>query len=273
MQYRDPVAEARLEARHRLGCHPDLGHEHDRAATACQRRLGRREVDLGLARAGDPVQQQLSALRGVSRAAPLLRRLLSVEPGDDPSHGGTLSRVEPDRVRRGPDPRGRRAPADGALAQAHQPATLEPAQHVAADALGGQLGGAQLAPRGAEALQRRALARAEPGVGAERRPRVGGGLDHRLAAGARLSPRGRGSRGQHQLESAGGSRAVFARDPEAQPDQVRRGAGLEGLDRLGQALGRQGAPLREVDDHAEHPPAAEGDEEDRSDSDIAQALG
>ena len=57
VQQRHRVAEARLEARDGLRRQRDLGDEHDHAAAALERRLRRAQVDLGLARAGDAVQQ------------------------------------------------------------------------------------------------------------------------------------------------------------------------------------------------------------------------
>ena len=91
----------------RLRRHPDLRHEHDHPAPALQRRLGGGEVDLGLARAGDPVQEQLAA-----------RRLAGVEAGDDPS----TAPAGPGRARpsRGSAPIGdrARAPATSTLARA-----------------------------------------------------------------------------------------------------------------------------------------------------------
>ncbi len=58
VQDRDGVAEALDEPRHDLRRQRDLGHEHDRALAALQRRTHGAQVDLGLARAGDAVQQQ-----------------------------------------------------------------------------------------------------------------------------------------------------------------------------------------------------------------------
>ena len=68
----EAVAEAGAEAGDRLRGQADLGDEDDRAPAALQRRLDRRQVDLGLARAGDAVQEQLA--RGAG---------LAVERGDD----------------------------------------------------------------------------------------------------------------------------------------------------------------------------------------------
>ena len=59
VQHRHGVAEAGLEAGGRLRRQRDLGHEHDRAASVRQLPLDRPQVDLGLARSGDTVQQHL----------------------------------------------------------------------------------------------------------------------------------------------------------------------------------------------------------------------
>ena len=64
----DGVAEARHEARHDLRRQRDLGHEHDHPAAVGEHRRGRLQVDLGLARAGDAVQQQPLAGRAPSRS-------------------------------------------------------------------------------------------------------------------------------------------------------------------------------------------------------------
>ena len=76
---RDAVAEAGPEAGDRLRREADLGDEDDRPAPSGQRRLDRGEVDLGLAGAGDAVQELLA--RGARRA---------VERGDDLLDGGPL---------------------------------------------------------------------------------------------------------------------------------------------------------------------------------------
>ena len=68
---RDAVAEAGADAADRLRRERDLGHEHDRAEPALERRRARLEVDLGLARAGRAVEQDGAAAR--RRAAPTIR--------------------------------------------------------------------------------------------------------------------------------------------------------------------------------------------------------
>ncbi len=67
VQERDGVAEARGEARDGLRRERDLRHERDHALAALERRGRRAQVDLGLARAGDAVQQVRRAGRGLDR--------------------------------------------------------------------------------------------------------------------------------------------------------------------------------------------------------------
>ncbi len=58
VQDRDVVAEARAEAADELRREPDLGDEHQHLAPLADRVLRRAEVDLGLAGAGDAVEQE-----------------------------------------------------------------------------------------------------------------------------------------------------------------------------------------------------------------------
>ena len=64
MEDGEAVAEAGAEARDGLRGEADLGDEDDRAPAAGERRLDRGQVDLGLARAGDPVQELLARAAG-----------------------------------------------------------------------------------------------------------------------------------------------------------------------------------------------------------------
>jgi hypothetical protein len=57
MEHGHHVAEAGLEAAQRLRGEGDLGDQDDGRAPGIKRRLHRLQVDLGLARAGDSVQQ------------------------------------------------------------------------------------------------------------------------------------------------------------------------------------------------------------------------
>ena len=156
VQDRDPVAEAGDEARHRLRRHRDLRHEDDHPAAALERRLGGGEVDLGLARAGDPVQEQL-AVRPPSRPATIrstARALGGVEL-DRPAAAAPIAA-----------PAGRRR--TWRSAELDQAAALEPQQRVAADAGRGELAGAE--PFGARPPAARARAagpaRSPPGSAA-----------------------------------------------------------------------------------------------------------
>ena len=74
MQQRDGVAEARLEAADGLRRQRDLGHEHDHALAALERRGRGAQVDLGLARARDAVQQPRAAALDRGERAPPARR-------------------------------------------------------------------------------------------------------------------------------------------------------------------------------------------------------
>ena len=74
VQHRDPLAEARAEAVDELVGERDLGHEHDGALPAREGGLGSALVDLGLAAAGDPVQQELGEAAGLDRRRDLGQR-------------------------------------------------------------------------------------------------------------------------------------------------------------------------------------------------------
>ena len=61
VQQRDPVAEARSKPAEGLRRQRDLGHEHDRASPAFECCCAGLEIDLGLAAAGLPVEQEVAA--------------------------------------------------------------------------------------------------------------------------------------------------------------------------------------------------------------------
>ena len=82
VEQRDAVAEPRHEPRHRLRRQPDLRDEHDRAPAPPKRRLGGRQVDLGLARARHPVEEVLAGRGAVDRGDDRVERrpLLGRQP-------------------------------------------------------------------------------------------------------------------------------------------------------------------------------------------------
>ena len=200
VQHRDDVAEAGLEAPEHLRGECDLGDEHDRRLAGGQRRLDRAEVDLGLARAGHPVQQEplpRAVVAGQRGEQLLERRLLVVGErwgGHRRGADGAADRAAPDRLGR----------------ERHQTSGLQAPQPRRAE-LGGD-GRAGVTQRG----QQRAL-----GV-VERRDRFGPrrlGEHGRTGLGQLRDKRVLGTgplrapRRQHQRERPGRRRAVLAGHP------------------------------------------------------------
>ena len=148
VEHRDPVAEARLEPRHRLRREPDLRHEHDHAAAPLERRLGGGQVHLGLARAGDAVEEKLAAL--------------PVEPAVIRSSAACCGGVEHRALAAGPDRHRHRPARDLRLGELDKAARLEALERVA-------IGSGRDRPvRGRQALERGALLRPQPLGAAER---------------------------------------------------------------------------------------------------------
>ncbi len=168
-------------------------------------------------------------------------------------------------VRPGADLHHPRPPQALLDAQLDQPPILEALQGPPVDA-------GRVAPAG-QPLERAALLWPQPGAVAKRGSAGVGGGGQRLEPGSRprASPAHAGR--QHELQPASRSRAVLTRHPEAEPDELRRCPRGQRLDRLGEALGRQLARLRERDDDADHAPAAERHQQDAAHADLAQPLG
>jgi hypothetical protein len=82
VQQGDRVTEARTEAADRLRRERDLGHEHDHALPALEGRRRGAQVDLGLAGAGDPVQEPLAAALDRGHRGLLLHAQLHAVVGD-----------------------------------------------------------------------------------------------------------------------------------------------------------------------------------------------
>ena len=143
-----------LEAGDDLRRQRDLGHQHDRAAIARERGRRRAQVDLGLSRAGDAVQQQ--ALGAAGRDRRLDRRERRRLRRRQRRGGGGRRRDRPPRAGGAAVARGARVPA----ARARPAAGRWRARRAAAR---GQrrLGGAQR-------LQRGPLARSQPHAAGER---------------------------------------------------------------------------------------------------------
>ena len=111
VEHGDPLArEARREARDRLAGEADLGHQHEDAVPGAQHGLGGAQVDLGLAAAGDAVQQdRLAAAAGgedLRRAPPLARAAAWAPPRPAP-RAGAPSPADRARRRRRAAARGR----------------------------------------------------------------------------------------------------------------------------------------------------------------------
>ena len=212
VQQRDGVAEARLEAPDGLRGQRDLRHEHDHALAALERPRGGAQVDLGLARAGDAVQQVLAA--GVDRRE---RRRL---------RRGQLDRAVDGRPRQ-------RLAALRARLDRHQPALLQPPQRAEV-----------LARRARQAVEQRALALAQPlaveARGRPPRPQPHARLARPAAARARApapastrtpSPstararRGRAARSPRAPRSAPRAARRAARSPSAGRPRPRRAPG------------------------------------------------
>ena len=240
MRHGDGVAEALDEARHRLRRQPDLGHEHDHAAALRERGLGGAQVDLGLAGAGDAVQEQRlvacvarsrrrspRAPRSGRRRAPARRRdgrRRRRGPGSEHAGGG-VRRSSPRCSRR------RSVPWAAPVWAAGVPPSLrEPLEHLALQRGQAGAGAARLAPRGGQ-LGDQLLEPADAGAGARR---------------------------QHQRERARRRRAVLERDPARQLDEVLRHVRLDRAPRREQALARRPrSTSREPDDDAEQLAAPE----------------
>ena len=262
VQQRNRVSEAPLEPAHGLRSQGDLGDEHDRAPAALERRLHGLEVDLGLARAGDPVQQPR-------------RRALAVQRARDRGDRLALGGVQLDAVVGGTD-RGHGGPAPLLDVPCRDvPALLEAADRRAIRSRRRRQVARALGAR-CERTKHRALAKPQ----AHLSPIDGvlpllGRLD--LELGQRLhASRLRAAadpRRQRQAEAARGCGAVLLPDPAPELDEVGRHAGLERLERLRQLRLGNLAGLGEPDDDPLDPLAAERDHEDRPDFDPVHRLG
>ena len=226
MQDRDAVAEALLEAPRRLRRERDLGHQHDRArGPRSSAAAGRAQVDLGLAAAGDAVEQQRRSRRALASGARAPRERAALRVGVS---AGRRRR----RARRPPRRRaaGRRRPRPSL--ERDEPARREARERGVAAARGAR----ELAPRSAgrrasassaacwrapEPRRRRPASASRPAVG-ERRRRAA-----RACRARRARAPVPGARRQHERQPARGRRAVVLGDPQPEPHQLGRHARLE----------------------------------------------
>ena len=193
MQDGDGVAEALGEARDDLRRQRDLGHEHDApCARAPASRPAALQVDLGLARAGDAVQQQ-ARRRARPRAIAAQRRLLVGR------QRRRARAARPDRRRA----RGARRTARGSIATRPRASSRRSAGEVAAG-------------EARQRVEQRALA-----VGQRARPRRGGraGLPPTAPSSCRVP-----LRRQQRATAPARGRAVLARHPQRELDEVAAAA-------------------------------------------------
>ena len=225
------VAEARHQARHDLRRQRDLWHEHDDPAAVGEHRRGRLEVDLGLARPGDAVQQQ-----------PLARR----RRHDRPQRRGLVGR-QLGLCPRGADGHVQRRAAHDARGDAHEPAPLQAPQR-------GEVAGGEARQRGEQGALAVAQALLRVRVAGHLRPQ--GGL------------RARALWGQQQRKRARRRRAVLGGHPQREVDELGGQARLEHAARRDRiVLGAVGHPR----DHADHVAMAEGNHEHRAHVDALRA--
>ena len=155
----------------------------------------------------------------------------------------------------------------------HHPTRLHPPKS-------GEIGTGGLEPTGSElALDARersdhgALDRPEPRAVLQGAAARGSQLRQDLGAGRGAAPGATHARGEHQLEPAGGSGAVLASYPQAEPHELGCRPGLQRLERLGQALGGQLARLGHLHDDSDDALAPEGHDEHRPHPHAGQPLG
>ena len=221
VQDRDGVPEPIGEAGDDLRRQRDLGDKDDRRPPACEHCRGRLEIDLGLARPRDPVQEQP------------LRLVVFQARFDLGERGGLLG---------GERWRGRRPGAHGVVGQGRAPGALREVDEALGlqTAQGGQVGTGRAGPGPREVLQQRALAIGEAVT-------IGGcaahlGPEHPL--GGRAA--GRGDEGQPPR----GGGAVLGRHPGGELHEFGRNRLAEhplGRDEL---LRRHLARLGQADDDA-----------------------
>ena len=258
VQHRDRVAEAGDEAGDDLRGQRDFRHHHDRRPAPLQRGRRGAQVDLGLARARDAVEQQplgppggdRRLHRGQRRPLGVGQRRRSRGSGRSDRHVAGTPRLV--------------APLQRDEAALGQPVRRGvPAR---------KAGRRQRRPGGAQRLERSSLARPEALTVVERGRTRRCDLRRQPRAGAHARPRP-GPRREHQAEGAGGRGAVLVGDPMRESHELGGDALLERVQRGGEPLGGDRRLGRQVDHDAQDPPAAEGDDEQGPDLHVPQRGG
>ena len=233
-----------------------------------ERRLGGGEVDLGLARAGDAVQEELAARRrrrSRRRSPSSAARCSARQP---------RSRATGRRRRRPPaagSARGRCAALTRPRAS-RRPRACRSAPPSVSSSPGRELGAGRPSPASASSAARWRAPERRPV--AKRRPAGLGGGGERARAAARVPARRDPTPGGSTSSSPRAGVEQYSRATQRpEPDELRRGPRLQRLDRLREPLRRQLARLGDLDHDAEHPPAPERDQEDAADADLAEPLG
>ena len=220
MQHRDHVAQPCPEPRQGLWRECDLGDEHDRGSALRQGRLDGPQVDLGLARTGDAVQQQPPALVG---AAPVLERLQHLAEGV-----ALIAGQRGRRTRAQPDVDADRSPHLCLRAHVDETALLQAAKRRGPER-GGHSGAVSL-----ERLEQRLLAVVEAVAVPQRvTTRIRQLGDQHLAVADAVA----GAGGQEQAQRTRERRAVLVGHPARQLDEVGRHAGRQHRVGLGEPVG------------------------------------
>ena len=249
---RDALAQARAQAAQELGRQGDLGHQHQAPAAARPGRLDGLQVDLGLARAGDPVQQQRAP------AGRRARRRSRRRPRPARRSAGAGRRAPGGRRRTS---RGRSARAPPAPARIRPAAAMRRSVGRVVPARRQSSAAGSSPPPAAEGVEDLALG----GRSRRRRARGRRAAGRRPAGAARGSSRRPASRrsvpstpgGSTRRRQRASGRLVVARHPAGQVHELRRERrrGHDAGQRRQAALVRRRV-AREHD--AEHAPRAQG---------------
>ena len=230
-----------------------------------KRRLGGRQVDLGLARARDPVQEVLAGRGAVDR-------------GDDRVERRSLLGRQPRS--RSTGRRRRRPSAAGSCAALRSLTRPRASRRLSASPVGPAIRLRAPRPRARRRPPRRRASRSAARWREPRRlpsPSAARPASVAAASVSSLGPVPRPPRptlgGSTSSSPRAGVEQYSRATQRPEPDELRRRPGGQGLDWLREPLRRQLARLGHLDHHADHPPAAERHQEDAADTHLAEPLG